>query len=133
MFHIEFYKQIGFNLFQISSSVQWGPADDTERDGASSPPPAKRSRSADHPGRNFSPDRPRSPRSIKRESERDASELRDSLLGQALEGGPTIHVNSTNQVNILFIFIISWTILVANTQLSFKIRIPKYIFFSQIE
>lgn len=77
--------------------MQWGPADESERDGASSPPPAKRSRSAEHPGRTFSPDRPRSPRMNR--SDRDAPELRDSLLGQALEGGPTIHVNSTNQVN----------------------------------
>lgn len=85
------------SLLQNSSSLPWG-ADiqDSPRDGTS-PPPAKRSRSQEHPSRTGygSPERGRSP--ISRHGNGPA-DMRESLLGQALEGGPTIHTNSTNQV-----------------------------------
>ncbi|KAK5646400.1 hypothetical protein RI129_004864 [Pyrocoelia pectoralis] len=73
-----------------SSSLPWA-ADQADgiRDGGFSPPPAKRSRSSEHIRGSYTPDRGRSP-------SRGNGDMRESLLGQALEGGPTIHT-STNK------------------------------------
>lgn len=67
--------------------------EDSIRDGALSPPPNKRSRSTERLPRSYSPDRRRSP-----SRGNGIADMRESLLGQALEGGPTIHTNSNNQV-----------------------------------
>lgn len=83
-----------FNFFQSSTSLPW-PTDLQSPRGrdSGSPPPLKRSRSSDQPSRGgYSPERVRTP------SRGNGAEMRESLLGQALEGGPTLHTNSTNQV-----------------------------------
>ncbi|RZC34474.1 hypothetical protein BDFB_003809, partial [Asbolus verrucosus] len=65
-----------------SSSLPWATdRSDALREGALSPPPAKRSRSTERG--TFTPDRGRSP-------SRGNGDMQESLLGQALEGGPTI-------------------------------------------
>ncbi|XP_049821815.1 protein abrupt isoform X2 [Aethina tumida] len=70
-----------------SSSLPWATdRPDALREGGLSPPPAKRSRSADRP---YTPDRVRSP-------SRGNGDMQESLLGQALEGGPTIHTKEKN-------------------------------------
>ncbi|GLV42498.1 abrupt [Carabus blaptoides fortunei] len=75
-----------------STSLPWATDLQSPRGGdGGSPPPLKRSRSSENPSRCYSPDRARSP------SRGNGAELRESLLGQALEGGPTIHTNSNNQ------------------------------------
>ncbi|XP_044743050.1 protein abrupt [Chrysoperla carnea] len=78
-----------------SQSLPWPASDmreDSIRDGALSPPPNKRSRSTERLPRSYSPDRRRSP-----SRGNGIADMRESLLGQALEGGPTIHTNSNNQ------------------------------------
>ncbi|XP_063903500.1 protein abrupt-like isoform X3 [Zophobas morio] len=65
-----------------SSSLPWATdRSDALREGALSPPPAKRARSTERG--TFTPDRGRSP-------SRGNGDMQESLLGQALEGGPTI-------------------------------------------
>ncbi|XP_044266615.1 protein abrupt isoform X1 [Tribolium madens] len=65
-----------------SSSLPWATdRSDALREGALSPPPAKRSRSSERG--TYTPDRGRSP-------SRGNGDMQESLLGQALEGGPTI-------------------------------------------
>ncbi|KAF2905772.1 hypothetical protein ILUMI_00402 [Ignelater luminosus] len=72
-----------------SSSLPWATDQaDAVRDGGLSPP-AKRPRSSEHIRGSYTPDRGRSP-------SRGNGDMRESLLGQALEGGPTIHT-STNK------------------------------------
>lgn len=68
--------------------------DDSIRESTITPPPPKRSRSSERPQRSaFSPERRRSP-----SRGNGIADMRESLLGQALEGGPTLHTNSNNQV-----------------------------------
>lgn len=67
---------------QNSSSLPWATdRPDALREGVLSPPPAKRARSSERGS--FTPDRGRSP-------SRGNGDMQESLLGQALEGGPTI-------------------------------------------
>ncbi|XP_017786125.1 PREDICTED: protein abrupt isoform X2 [Nicrophorus vespilloides] len=77
-----------------SSSLPWATErpDALREDGGLSPPPAKRSRSSEHSRGNYTPDRGRSP-------SRGEADMPESLLGQALEGGPTIHTNSERKGN----------------------------------
>lgn len=90
---ISFFLQ-GIFFFQNSTSLQWGTdRSDTLRDGGLSSPPPKRSRSQeDERNTDYSIDRDRSPL-------RSNEEAPDSLLGQALEGGPTSHTNIVSCLN----------------------------------
>lgn len=74
---------------QTSTSLPWATdRSDALRESALSPPPAKRSRSTERSA--YTPDRVRSP-------SRGNGDMQESLLGQALEGGPTL---STKEVRI---------------------------------
>lgn len=76
-------------MLQNSSSLPWA-TDRPEalREGGDSPPPAKRARSSE---RDSFPDRGRSP------SRNNNGETAESLLGQALEGTPTISIKEVNK------------------------------------
>ncbi|CAH0557638.1 unnamed protein product [Brassicogethes aeneus] len=79
-----------------SSSLPWATdRPDALRDGgALSPPPAKRSRSSDRVGGGvYTPDRHRSP-------SRGNGDMQESLLGQALEGGPTLHTKEKSDSSL---------------------------------
>lgn len=104
-------------ILQTSASLGWDLNDDHRRSNHLTPPPQKRIKSADlyraqhglsperisdrdgvllHHSRDRERDRSRS---IDSRSDRDRSmELRDSLLGQALEGGPTLVVPQVNKM-----------------------------------
>lgn len=81
--------------FQNSSSLPWA-TDRPEalREGGDSPPPAKRARSSE---RDSFPDRERSP------ARNNNGEMSESLLGQALEGGPNISLKEVRHSLIFFL------------------------------
>lgn len=72
---------------QNSTSIPWGSDRSDALRETLSPPPSKRSRSQENANERdgtFTPDRALSP-------SRGNGDMQESLLGQALEGGPTIH------------------------------------------
>ncbi|XP_018334623.1 protein abrupt-like [Agrilus planipennis] len=76
-----------------STSLNWGPDNpDSLRSSGLSPPPMKRSRSSDQIRRSYnSPERGRSPS----RGNNNNGDMRESLLGQALEAGPTVHTSAS--------------------------------------
>lgn len=80
--------------FQNSSSLPWA-TDRPEalREGGDSPPPAKRARSSE---RDSFPDRERSP------ARNNNGEMSESLLGQALEGGPNISLKEVKHTKFVW-------------------------------
>lgn len=85
-----------------TTSLPWGNDRDLIRERETtglSPPPAKRSRGGDrdqHNNRSYSSERARSP-SRRTGNGHNDEDMPESLLGQALEGGPTLH--TTNERN----------------------------------
>lgn len=107
-------------MVRVSLQNHWGEERSSKSNHSlNTPPPQKRIKSADlyRAQHGMSPDRPLSPptmnhlRSLSRDRDRDllerrdeqslsrdrSLELRESLLGQALEGGPTLIVPSSMQ------------------------------------